>query len=414
MFAIVKAISRYEQDLNEDKFTKLGSVVQDLYFKVRRNFNDSSVLQAFSPFHFMDELIRTNVLESPNESNMEAFQKMIQSKIDIINQSEPDRLNAQIREKIQDKVVEIFEIVFTEEDKGTVIKRALRKAFYSEFYHELSPKHQPKTVSELSLSEGENSVFEIKIKADKIDDFDLKSDIFFEDATFIETPIIFQLYEAIRNAGTLLELLSEKKSERLGALEKPKVSLHFKDLMTKIENAQYYIKSEDKNIQSLLKDIGTLIGGEFEFVQHIRNFVFNKRHNGHGKKSSILPVNMASGIKSFGLLQLLIQGGFVNRRSLLIVDEPETHLHPKWQIEYARLLVELVKNEIPVLVTSHSPYFIQALRVFSQKEGIAENTHFYLASENEKTRMAVIEDVTEDLNRLFQKLSEPFQKLVWE
>jgi predicted ATPase len=221
------------------------------------------------------------------------------------------------------------------------------------------------------------------------------------------------MYEVLRNANTLLELDSEDKSERLAGLSRPKVSLHLKDLIDKLENARFYSAESDVTT-AVLKKINDILHGEFSFEKDQRDFVFNKRQNGHGKKIQVRSVNTASGIKSFGIIQLLLQAGFVDNRSLLILDEPETHLHPKWQIEYARLLVELVKNDIRVMVTSHSPYLIQALKVFSDKEGITENTHFYLASRKEKSPGCVIENVTDDLNRLFQKLSEPLQNLVWQ
>ena len=113
------------------------------------------------------------------------------------------------------------------------------------------------------------------------------------------------------------------------------------------------------------------------------------------------------------MIQLLLHTGIIDENSLLVIDEPETHLHPKWQVEYARLLVELVKNDITVLVTSHSPYMIQALKYYSEEAEIQKNTNFYL-SEKQENGMAKMEDVTDDLNKVFLKLSKPLQKLVWE
>ena len=81
-------------------------------------------------------------------------------------------------------------------------------------------------------------------------------------------------------------------------------------------------------------------------------------------------------------------------------------------MEYARIIVELVKNNIPVLLTSHSPYLIQALRVFSEEAKISDQTNFYLAERNPKTQYSDITDVTHDLNKLFLKLSEPLRHLV--
>jgi len=100
----------------------------------------------------------------------------------------------------------------------------------------------------------------------------------------------------------------------------------------------------------------------------------------------------------------------------LIIDEPETHLHPKWQIEYAKILVALVKKGIPILIASHSPYIIQALKVFS--EDLNESRHssdkvnFYLSTIGEDG-MSTISNVNDNMNLLFSKLSQPLQNLVW-
>ena len=47
----------------------------------------------------------------------------------------------------------------------------------------------------------------------------------------------------------------------------------------------------------------------------------------------------ATGIKSFAVLQLLLRNGVINKNTLLIIDEPEAHLHPQWIVEYARIVV---------------------------------------------------------------------------
>ena len=46
---------------------------------------------------------------------------------------------------------------------------------------------------------------------------------------------------------------------------------------------------------------------------------------------------------------------------LLVIEEPEAHLHPKAQIEMARLLVMLVNNGAKVLITTHSDYILSEL-----------------------------------------------------
>ena len=79
-------------------------------------------------------------------------------------------------------------------------------------------------------------------------------------------------------------------------------------------------------------------------------------------------------------LQLLDTLGLLDSSSLLIIDEPEVHLHPQWIVDCARALVNLVKTRrVRVLVTSHSPYLIQALHHFAGRELEKEHVCFYLA-----------------------------------
>jgi predicted ATPase len=98
---------------------------------------------------------------------------------------------------------------------------------------------------------------------------------------------------------------------------------------------------------------------------------------------------------------MLNRNGFLDNRSLLILDEPEVHLHPKWQLAYAQVIVDLIKEEgLNVVVNSHSPYMIEALKRFAEKESI--NANYYLAEEGKIIKS------DDSLEKIFGKLSEPF------
>lgn len=93
--------------------------------------------------------------------------------------------------------------------------------------------------------------------------------------------------------------------------------------------------------------------------------------------------DVATGIKSFSVLQLLLKNGHLDDQTLLIIDEPEVHLHPQWVVEYARLLIRLNKYlGVKFFLTSHNPDFVSALRYIAEAEGVGERTNFYLAEED--------------------------------
>ena len=122
-------------------------------------------------------------------------------------------------------------------------------------------------------------------------------------------------------------------------------------------------------------------------------------------------VNVASGIKSFGVMQILKAVNAINERKVLIWDEPENHLHPEWQIRLAALLMEQAKAGVPVLLTSHSPYFIQAIRYFADKMHMNSFVSYYMTDE-QKDGTCVLSDCTDDLNKIFFKLAQPLNDII--
>lgn len=51
----------------------------------------------------------------------------------------------------------------------------------------------------------------------------------------------------------------------------------------------------------------------------------------------------------------------LRRNDLLLIEEPETALHPGTQVAFARSLVRLVNDGLRVLVTTHSEFFLQQI-----------------------------------------------------
>lgn len=77
-------------------------------------------------------------------------------------------------------------------------------------------------------------------------------------------------------------------------------------------------------------------------------------------------------------MKTLIEKGAVDNNTILILDEPESHLHPEWQNIFAELLVLLVKDvDCRILLTTHSPNFLLAIEAFMYKHNIVDKCNFY-------------------------------------
>lgn len=120
--------------------------------------------------------------------------------------------------------------------------------------------------------------------------------------------------------------------------------------------------------------------------------------------------NISTGLKTFIILKRLLYTGYLEENGLLILDEPEVHLHPQWQILFTEIIVLLQKEfGMHILLTTHSPYFLRAIEVYSAKYQIADKCKYYLA--DIKNGDAFFEDVTTQTNKIYKKLVLPFENL---
>lgn len=406
LFSIIRTFGKYEEEFEEDRNDSLEEKVRLIYFEMRKNVSfgqDLKLRKAFEPAEFIT-LIRKMI----KENNIKKLLKFLDDKKILVEQLE---IKQNSKTNIIYQIDEITKTVSIDSKHIDVKKRSLNKALLSEFAFQVT-NFITKKESTIDASEGDNLIFHVSIKDNKVNELELHDEVFLNDVTYIESPFVLQFNSL--SSGIVYPLRhSIRRSNRF-------LPLHVGDLLTKLQNYPFMeqegmypindlLNGEEANTNKLDADIRGVIGGNFVFRKNESDFIFKK-----GYLNDFFDVklpNVATGIKSFGLIQMLLKSGVLNQRSLLIIDEPEVHLHPSWQIKYAELLVLLVKEiSLHILIASHSPYFIEATKVFSDKYGIGENTNFYLA-EKENNNTSKIINVTDNLEKIFDKLTEPFNKL---
>ncbi|CAA6816839.1 MAG: ABC transporter, ATP-binding protein [uncultured Sulfurovum sp.] len=204
----------------------------------------------------------------------------------------------------------------------------------------------------------------------------------------IETPLVWNFNKFFNQMSTI-----ESHLNILGKQTNINYPFILKDL-----NFNLSIQSNRIGSLDVKNRICKIINGEFKQDDR-ENFFFERDK----KKISLL--NTATGIKAFGIIQVLLENNYLKKNTVLILDEPEVHLHPKWQLEMAKIIVELVKNGIKVLVNSHSPYMIEALERYAEKAKVPAD--FYLAEDG---IIGKVEDNnSKTLAKIFNKLSAPYE-----
>ena len=81
-----------------------------------------------------------------------------------------------------------------------------------------------------------------------------------------------------------------------------------------------------------------------------------------------LPVNVGFGIPY--VLPLITELLVSDEKSLLLIENPESHLHPKGQTMIAKLISLASENGCQFLCESHSDHVINGVRVAAKQEMI--------------------------------------------
>lgn len=185
-------------------------------------------------------------------------------------------------------------------------------------------------------------------------------------------------------------------------------TVHLKQLTEIFKNTKQPKRLFDdvinQNIIKIEEEIKDIIQGKFEYSRD--GMTFNSANHSHTMK------NTASGLKQFGIIQILLQSRKLTPNTYLIMDEPEVNLHPEWQIKFANILVLLAKSlDIHIYINSHSPLFINAIEAYTEYYDMQDDTNYYLTRPTDLGQNIFEKIDVDDLYEIYDELGQPYHKL---
>lgn len=396
LFSIVKAISRFEEDLEGDKEARITSFAESLYFSIiRKNINITSQTEIRDLFHpkklygavkldltsaLTERYNVLNVLLAKNSISEGAFSAAI---------TELEKIRTILEEP---------------DDKYTAMSQAIGRVFFSEFRGEITQKGGSTTKNaSVKVTDGANPLISIDWPSGEKPKFKCEDELGFNDATYVESPSIIQFHNLVQMSKTLFE-------NKDGNIGRATVPLHLKDLANKLSDSMYRFldfdlirDGVDDSRVKVSEKINQAFQGKILYDSEKLDFLLSR--DGYTVSSG----NIASGVKALGILDMLIKGGNADVNTLLILDEPEVNLHPKWQVLYCELVCELVRAGVDIIITTHSPYVLDALKYYSDVHRI-EN-RFYLAEKFPGEKYSHFVDVSDNVSHAIDLLAEPLHNL---
>ena len=382
LFAIFNSMNNMEEKIVQEKKSKIGTIIntqmqgkvgQDsaTFSERRRRINMLTVKlrDAFMEYLNGEETIRVEDFLRTQVADSVAFN------------TEEDKT-----EFIAECAVKLEDLIAVPDRK--VMTEVITRWFSTVFDNQMSPLWEEETASEIEVSIKGKKISYL-FSNNKCENWEAELNILHQ-AFYIDNPFAIDRMSEY--------YVSEKITERylLDSLEKDE-----KDIYENIFDA---VAAKEKllEINSIL---GEVIDGDIENNQD-GEYYFKSRKYAKPLKIS----NLSAGMKSFALIKRLLETGELKEKDVIILDEPEIHLHPEWQLLYAQLIVLLQKQfDLSMVITTHSPYFLDAIDVFSAKYNTKDRTRYYLAENEGDT--ARLQDVTDNIDAIYKKLSDPMQML---
>lgn len=133
----------------------------------------------------------------------------------------------------------------------------------------------------------------------------------------------------------------------------------------------------------------------------------------HDESGDPAPLSLtATGVSNLGLIDLLIRNSVIKTGSFLIIDEPEAHIHPKWQVLLMDVLYKMAQAGVNVIIATHSLDMLKKLQLIVKQDPEAERivSVHRMPQSNLDKEASLLDEIEESLT----DLSTPFYEMYLE
>ena len=337
---------------------------------------------------FMQNLNRENantLIDISDKIVEDTSYKFDRNKLIQLIQEKKNLISIEYLEEVSEKIFNILNIKDEE-----YLENTISYILNNEFDNQINTIWS-NDLGEIALEIKENEL-KLRIKNNKVIKIENKINLHSE-VIYIDDPFV-------------IDNLNEYKWRDINYLENHKESLETKLIREKNEKTFSEKIIAKNNLQQITEKLEEVINGKIKFNQGKWIYEFENNNELNLK-------NLSAGLKSFAILKRLVENGNLEEKGIVILDEPEIHLHPEWQIKFAELIVLLQKEfGMHILLTTHSPYFLKAIQVYSKKYEISDKCKYYMSELDGE--QAILVDKTNKTDDLFYKLAISFENLMNE
>lgn len=379
LFCVFHSFYRIEEQISEERQKTIARVLANYYLETAHRLT-----RVFDMTNFARHIVEDKGLFL---GDTRVLMKEIEEFYLSFDRSYEKYLNYDSMERLADKIYG-FLVVEDAEIRRIILSKRLEAEFGMKIGYLDEPDE--KTKVNLNIKNG-NICFEIADNEDVVikEQMSLVKEILYIDDPFVldnlNSKLLMDVINGFEHSGDLLNKIVGRENEtEFGVVD---------ELVGR------------QKLKNVFEAMDGICDGEL-MIDEGGSYVYKT----HKLKESLGIMNLSTGMKSFVILRKLLQNGSIDENGIIILDEPEIHLHPEWQLKFAEVIV-LIQREfgVNILLNTHSPFFLNAIEVYSEKYGIEKKCKYYLTNE-ENGRVDIL-DVTEDRESIYEKLARPLQEL---
>ena len=327
LWSVFNGFYKIDEKVYNEKVSELRKIVDKLmkengYDRITDNFKDF-----FGIFDRTEEKIAVELLKNNRSYSEKEIKSIINTYKKNLEIGDISNLVDEINDtlKISDK--EIIKVI---------VSRVMNKEFHNQINTVFCK--EKRNIGKINLEIKDRSI-DLKVENNEISDIQ-NYFLINKETVYIDNPFILDSYN----------------------YEEENHQTHLaNNIFSENENSAISEIKVKKKLNNIYKKLNSVLSGE---ILENKNSKFVYRKNGE----DIDLKNLSTGLKTFAIIKMLLQNGTLEENGTIILDEPEIHLHPEWQLLFAELIVLLQKEfGMHILLTTHSPYFLNAIEVFSEK-----------------------------------------------
>ena len=372
-----------EDSLKQARYRNINRELRNFVF----HNSDTDVPRLFRSRSLIDFIARfSHDLVWNDEKDLEKVIKNFVESINKLNKNADFSLS-------EDDIPEIFNIIdgVLKISDDTLMKSVVSMYFQNVFNEQINDVNASQNIASVLMNVKGKKVL-VDFKEDYVSK--IASEIVFTNsATYIDNPFI----------------LDKLNDGQISYLDYSSEHSLVQELLNKLKIRNFDFEYGDQALnQQIVSDKLKIVFDKMIDVVPGELIYDNGYKYKNGKKQKTLDANsLSTGLKSFVLLKQLLLNSSLKEKDVLVLDEPEIHLHPEWQLKYAEIIVLLQKAfNLNVVITTHSSHFLEALDLFSKIHDSKDVCNYYLAKTNENNRSVFI-DATNNISEIYSNLVSP-------